>query len=240
MLNGKTILINGCSFSRGPDSWPYHLQTAYNANLVNLSQAGAGNTYIHESTIEELSKRSYDYVIIMWTEFSRLDYKVENISLFDDSKYTSCYQKTKNDWQGKIIFPTNDQDYVDDNWIYGCGVLNNEKALVNKKIFNSLYRYVGHKQLVYHSLHRMIALQSFLKVQEIPYLFTFHEDYNKDLQIEPDLYKLLDWTNIYNNEDIFELAKNSNDIDETDHPKTKTYQTWANLIKEFIDAKEKQ
>ena len=237
MLNNKHVLVNGCSFSRGPESWPYHLQEMYNFNLVNLAQAGAGNTYIHESTIEELSKRKYDYVIIMWSGLSRIDYKIENISLLKNSKYTSCYQKSRNDWPGKSISPVNDQDYVDDRWVFGCGVLNNEKVLVETEIFNSIYKHLGHKQFVYHSLQKMIALQSFLKTQDIPYLFTFYQDYVTDLQLEPYLYSLLDQLNIYNNKDIFRLAKEFNDIDKTHHPKTKTHQWWAKLIKEFIDAK---
>ena len=237
MLNNKNVLVNGCSFSRGPESWPYHLQNLYNFTLVNLAQAGAGNTYIHESTVSELAKRKYDYVVIMWTGLSRIDFKIENTSLFVDSKYTSYYQKTRNDWEGKQIFPINDQDYVDNDWIFGCGVINREKALVDKKIFNELYRYIGVDQFVYHSLQKMISLQSFLKSQNIPYLFTFYQDYAHDLQLVPELYNLLDQKNIYNEQDIFDIANKYNDVDETVHPKTLTHSEWARLLKEFIDAK---
>lgn len=237
MLNNKNVLVNGCSFSRGPESWPYHLQNLYNFTLVNLAQAGAGNTYIHESTVSELAKRKYDSVIIMWSGLSRIDLKIENISLFTDSKYTSHYQKTRNDWKGKQIFPINDQDYVEDNWIFGVGEINREKALVERKIFNDLYRYIGINQFIYHSLQKMISLQSFLKLQNIPYLFTFYQDYAHDLQLVPELYNLLDQTNIYNEQNIFDIANKYNDVDETSHPKTLTHSTWARLLKEFIDAK---
>jgi hypothetical protein len=208
----------------------------YKFNLVNLAQAGAGNTYIQESTVEELSKRNYDYVIIMWSGLSRIDYKIENINLLIDSKYTSRYQKLRNDWEGKLITPVNDQDYVDDNWVFGCGVLNKELALTKTNIFNSIYKHLGYKQFVYHSLQKMISLQSFLKAQNIPYLFTFYQDYLTELQIQPSLYNLLDQTNIYNKKNIFSIAKDFNDIDETLHPNTKTHFEWSKLLKEFIDA----
>ena len=77
MIQQKNLLVNGCSFSRGPNSWPYFLS---NVNLVNLAQAGAGNTYIHETTIAELSQRKYDLVIVMWTGIPRIDFKVNDIN----------------------------------------------------------------------------------------------------------------------------------------------------------------
>jgi hypothetical protein len=237
MLNNKNILVNGCSFSRGPNSWPYYLEESYNFNLVNLAQAGAGNSYIQESTVEELSKRKYDFVIIMWSGLSRIDYKVENINLFDQNKYTSRYQKTRNDWPGKIIFPINDQEYVDDSWVFGCGVVNNDTESIKNNLFTGIYKNLGYNQFIYHSLQKIIGLQSFLKSFDIPYLFTFYQDYQKDLQKEKELYGLLDQSNMYINENIWNIAKKLNDIDDTPHPGLTTHKEWANLIKRFIDAK---
>jgi hypothetical protein len=71
------VLANGCSFSRGPGSWPYALQSIYNFNLVNLAQSGAGNTYIFESTVLEISQRVYDLVLIMWSDPNRIDYRFD-------------------------------------------------------------------------------------------------------------------------------------------------------------------
>ena len=239
MLNNKKVLVNGCSFSRGPNSWPYYLQEMCNFDLVNLAQAGAGNTYIQETTVSELSKRSYDYVIIMWSGLSRIDYKVADIDLFKDNKYTSKYQKTKNDWPSKVIIPINDQDYVEDNWVFGCGMLNKDKFLTNINFFTSIYKYVDYEQFVYHSLQKMISLQSFLKSQNIPYLFTFYQDYQQDLEQYTDLYGLLDQENMYHCENIYRIAKSIKDIDETFHPKSASHQQWAELIKKVIDARTK-
>jgi hypothetical protein len=236
-LDNKKVLVNGCSFSRGSDSWPYHLQKLFNFDLVNLAQSGAGNTYIHESTIEELSKRSYDYVIIMWSGLSRVDFKVEDPLTFWDSKYTSRYQKTRNDWSGKVIYPVNDQDYVDGSWAFGCGAINNEAVMTKSNLFNGIYTHIGEHQFAYHSLIKFISLQNFLKVQNIPYVFTFFNECQNDLQLHESLYRMLDQTNIYVEENIFTMANTLHDLDETNHPKSLTHSKWANLLKEFIDAK---
>ena len=48
------LLVNGCSFSRGSTAWPNHITKLAAANLINLAQAGAGNTYIAQTTQSEL------------------------------------------------------------------------------------------------------------------------------------------------------------------------------------------
>ena len=234
----KKVLVNGCSFSRGPISWPYRLQEYKNFELTNLALAGAGNTYIHESTVNELAYRNYDLVIIMWSGLSRVDYKVENISLFEDSINTSKYQKTQNDWPEKIIIPANDQDYIDDDWLFSGGP--NSVFATNRsfEFFKNMYKYMGHSQFAYHSIQKIISLQNFLKTQNIKYLFTFYMDYIDELKAT-GLYKFLDLSNIYCEKNIFEIAKELEDLDKTNHPKLNTHTQWAKLLKETIDATSK-
>jgi len=167
------ILVNGSSVSRGPGSWPYVLQDHYGADIVNLSQVGSGNTYIHETTIAELSQRKYDLVMIQWTESNRIDYKVKNIDLFNQSIFTSKYQSEHNDWKGKKIFPVNDQDYIEQDWIFSCGYVKNHERGMLKSAFEDYYRYSGAAEQSYHRLIKIISLQSYLKVNNIPYLFCF-------------------------------------------------------------------
>ena len=57
------LLVNGASFSYGNNSWPELL------GATNLSCMNVGNTYIADSTINELAKKAYDLVIIMWSPF---------------------------------------------------------------------------------------------------------------------------------------------------------------------------
>jgi hypothetical protein len=54
------ILVNGTSVNIGPTDRPAQLQKKLNCEIVNLSRGYAGNTYIHDSTLNEISRRSYD------------------------------------------------------------------------------------------------------------------------------------------------------------------------------------
>lgn len=75
------ILVSGPSPARGKGTWPYLLQERTNSELVNLAQAGAGNDYIYSSVMEELALRKYDLVIVMWSDFRRLDIKLSLIHI---------------------------------------------------------------------------------------------------------------------------------------------------------------
>ena len=221
------ILTNGCSFSRGPGSWPYKIKSS---SLVNLAQAGAGNSYIHESTVYELSQRHYDYVIIMWSGIARVDFRVEEITQFDSSKFTSNYQRKRNDWPGKVIFPVNDQDYVDPTWVFGDGIINNERNLVNKNFLNGVYKYLGPKEFRYHMLQKVIALQSLLKDLRIPYLFSFYKNYTAELTDHP-LFKLVDTGNAVMDSFLFDIATELNDFEEDKlHPGLTAHAEWAKII----------
>ena len=221
------MLINGCSFSRGPGSWPYHL----GYEIINLAQAGAGNTYIHEATVSELAKRSYDAVTIMWTGPHRVDLHVADMDFFVDSTYTSAYQRRQNDWPEKIVYPENDQDYVDPNWIFGCGHINQELSMEKSRAFESIYRYQSDSEFEQGLLIKMISLQNTLKQMSIPYLFTFYHPYFDQLK-KYDLFKLLDLDSIYDHTNILNIMRTNNWYD-TDkmHPNAQAYETWAQTIK---------
>jgi hypothetical protein len=228
MTNKLNLLVNGCSFSRGPTSWPYHLQ---NVNVTNLACAGAGNSYIHDTTITELASRSYDFVAVMWTGIARVDLQVEDIKQFGQSKYTSQYQSTQNDWANKIMEPVNDQDYVEKNWVFGCGHINGESALLSTRVFDSIYRYQSDIQFARGLLVKMISLQSVLKQLDIPYLFMYYQDYEPVLKQFLNLYNMLDQRQIFNSNNINNIAKENNWYeDDQSHPNKIAHAEWAKLI----------
>jgi hypothetical protein len=225
-----SVLINGCSFSRGPISWPYYLSSVDQDRLVNLAMASAGNTYIHESTVWELSQRKYDLVLIMWSGICRVDFKVDDIDAFSNYKCTSNYQLTKNDWPTKKVIPVNDQDYVDLNWVFA--------AKFGQQIKNTeIYKHVGIEQMAYHFLIKLISLQNTLKILDIPYCFFFGFPDKDDLIANTNLCKLVDWDNIYIEENIWDIAKKTNDFDETRHPGINTNKTWAKMVDSIVEQK---
>jgi hypothetical protein len=228
MTNKLNLLVNGCSFSRGPTAWPYHL---LNVNVTNLACAGAGNDYIHDTTIAELANRPYDFVAVMWSGISRVDLQVEDIKQFTQSKYTSQYQSTCNDWHDKIIEPVNDQDYVEKDWVFGCGHINGESALLNTRVFDSIYRYQSNIQFARSLLIKMISLQGVLKQLQIPYLFMYYQDYELILKQFLNLYNMLDQRQIFNNNNISNIAKENNWYeDDQHHPNKIAHAEWAKII----------
>jgi len=230
------VLVNGCSFSRGPISWPYCLQKQLNFNLVNLALSAAGNKYIHDSTITELTKRSYDYIFIMWSGLQRNDMQVENIDLFADA-VTSKTQSLENDWSDKIIWPDNDQEYIEKNWVF-VGL---DNPCIKRIKFAEYIKYRNHTNEIQQSLLYMITLQAFLKERGIPYVFSFFMDYLDDLQTQPELYAMLDFSNICADKNINDIAKRIKSHDQDGyHPGIEANRQWANTLIEFINAKTEQ
>lgn len=230
-------LINGCSFSRGPNSWPYYLKSVDQTQLVNLAQSGAGNSYIHESTVSELSRRNYNLVLIMWSGISRLDYKVSS-SDFVDSKYTTLYQHTRNDWPEKIVEPIDDQLYVEKDWVFGCGHINSEQAILESNLFTGVYKHLDYENFVYHFLIRIISLQNTLLAMNIPYVFSFYNDYKKDLQMFSNLCKLIQWQNILLEPNIYTITENNSWFDQDGfHPGARAHKLYAEHLDKFIIGK---
>lgn len=232
MLNNKRVLVNGCSFSRGPNSWPYQLQEACKFDLVNLAQGAAGNLYIHNATIAELAKREYDFVMIMWSGLERVDIQVNDISLLDHILYTSDKQSKLNDWPEKIIIPVNDQDYVEKNWVFVCTY--QELALRRLNFCQTNYKYQSLQEHLTQSLIHMISLQSILKQLNIPYVFSYYQNYQKLLK-QHYLYKLLDTSKICDSQNIWDITVANKWKDHTDHPNPQAHAAWADVLKTFID-----
>jgi hypothetical protein len=225
------ILVNGASVSRGPGSWPYVIQKHLNAELVNLSQSGSGNTYIHETTISELAQRRYDLALIQWTPFLRFDFKVRDIKQFSNTIYNSLHQSAQNDWPEKIVEPIDDQDYVEKDWAFGCGVsANRDRDPALNDAFGGFYRYCGPSEQMYHAVMKLISLQSFLKVHNIPYLFLFARQF-RIAERYNHLRKLIDYNHMYTDYAVLDIAeKNQQWDDDKIHPSAEAYKEFAELI----------
>ena len=233
------ILINGSSLSRGKSSWPYFLMDKLDPshNLVNLACAGSGNTYLHESTVSEVSLRSYDLVIIQWAYMNRLDFRVKDIDSFDDSEYTSKAQIKWNDWPEKKIWPINDTEYIQDNWVFGCGYINTPEVPSLNRLFGDYYKHTTDDEHVFSGLIKMISLQNTLKALDIPYLFTTYRPIKQFPRFE-NLYKLLDLSKFYDGEHLYTTAMNNDKaLDETDHPLEFVHKIYADNLYDHLTAK---
>jgi hypothetical protein len=71
---------------------------------------------------------------------------------------------------------------------------------------------------------------------QIPYLFTFYEDYNNDLKANKSLYSMLDQNQIYNKENITRITKTNKWFDQDGiHPGVVAHCTWAQLVQTKIE-----
>lgn len=229
-------LVNGCSFSRGPTAWPYFLETVDQSNLTNLACAGAGNTYIHETTVSALANfHYYDIVLVMWTGVNRVDLKVAEPMSFANTIYSSRHQSLQNNWETKVIEPFDDQTLVEKDWIFGCGHYNGEPALKQTQAFDGIYLYQDIWQFQYNFLQKVIALQNTLLYMGIPYVFMFYMDYIQELYQHENLCKLIKWNNCLTNKNLHNIATQHNWFDPDGcHPGIKAHQTWAGQLDEFI------
>lgn len=231
------LLVNGCSFSRGPTAWANHLARWLDADLINLAQAGAGNTYIAQTTQAELAKREYDLVVVMWSGIERIDIQVDRIQDFNQTKYTSYYQSSQNDWPQKIVVPINDQDYVEKDWVFGIAHINRDDFLVRHGLFEKQYQCQNHKQHIQRSLFLIISLQSYLKIRKIPYVFAFYQNYVDQLETCDYLYQQLDFKHIYNSTNLADISIELDSFDSDQiHPGPMAHETWASNLYRWIIA----
>lgn len=230
------ILASGCSFTAGgpKQSWPTLIdQKSY---VTNLGRASAGNRYIGQSIINELSTKPgfYDIVLVMWSGLRRIDLNVSKITY--DMLNGEHSTELNNHYYG----------FVGDAYThaYGAGLL---------KLFGQEYFMLADEQAdVIESLTQMVCLQSFLKSMNMPYRFmsyiNYWNDWDQVTNINCGVYKYqscralteqIDFSNFifYNNQrdGIYEFAKENNLLDSDGfHPSLSGHQSWANLIKEKI------
>jgi hypothetical protein len=236
------ILVNGSSVSCGTiqtsiensklvefqATWPYCIQRKTNCELTNLSLAGAGNTYIHETTVDQLSKQSYDLVLIMWADVLRHDMRVrkDKMSDFVGARATSAAQSKKN---SLVKNKEKESELFQRNWIFSAQETGSDDYSSRiHNIWKGHNSYCGPREATFHSLIKIISLQSFLKATNVPYQFIF---YRKPLWFSkyPELVNLVDWNNVYNNTYLYQLSR-QNKWWESHHPTNTAYDVYADQL----------
>lgn len=219
------ILVNGSSVSNGQGSWPYYIQQELGCNLINLSLAGAGNNYIADTTIAELSERSYDMVLIMWSEVNRIDFKVKTIP---DVYYTSLAQSQLNEWPDKV--PTPEVDYMQKDWVFSSAYLGKDTMPQIESLFQGYYNLSTTDEQLFNSVIKMISLQGVLKSLNMPYLFIPYKPLVGQSRFS-QLFKMIDWDNVYTTQYLHSLAI-ENDLwnHQTDHPSSQTHKEFSKLL----------
>jgi len=240
------VLINGSSISSGKPvwehgrcigqpTWPYRLQEQLNFDMVNLAVSGAGNAYIHESTVAELGQRSYDLILIMWTDFDRVDQKIARPADFPSLHYTSWGQSKKSSPEFEAEFVL-DTEFIQQNWVfsgdYYLSGSNHSDDNVNRLFGHT--RFTSPDVLMEQSLTRIISLQGVLKSMDIPYRFIFYK-HPVGLYRFANLYKLIDQKNVIADPHLFSLAHRNNWWNKsTNHPTAEAYSAYAHLLVDYL------
>jgi hypothetical protein len=206
------ILTNGCSFTASSPfkTWPYLLGTD---TVKNLAQHSAGNQWICDSTIAELSENSYDLVLVMWSGLDRLDWTVEE----DIYNQSTGFKSVNN---------------------FGIHYLHNEQDL-----FKQISVAIEHRERVFNSLMKIISLQSYLQARNIKYKFmsymnVWEEVYGLGFEYLDRQINFNHWIFTNDNRDgLFELSQDSKlYIADGYHPNQTAHEQWAELIKKNINA----
>jgi len=240
------ILVNGSSVSSGhciwwPDpetgiwrhiqpTWPARLEEKIKCDMVNLAVAGAGNTYIHDSTIDELSERSYDMVLIMWADYLRTDYRVKWPGKFESLKYTSKTQSNTAHLPPELAIK---YQHICQDWIFSCNYQENNTDPDLAKLFGHMI-YTTPKLHLHNTLLKIISLQGVLKSFDIPYRFMFYRPI-PELNSFKKLNSLIDWDKFLPEPYLFLHAHSIGEWDQsTLHPTPAGYNSYADIVAEYL------
>ena len=83
-MKQKNLLVSGCSYTHN-QTWPEMLIP--NSKITNLGISSAGNEYIANSIIYQISKNNSnkpDFVFMLFSGINRIDLKVPKTKLLDD------------------------------------------------------------------------------------------------------------------------------------------------------------
>lgn len=212
------ILVSGPSVNLGSFAWPKFMEKTIDCGIVNLSMVGCGNQFIHDTVTLELSKRSYDLVIVTWTYFKRVDFR---------NKFFTPPEP----------FDTLNPHYdlLPKDWMFRASDLKHEHlSPMKENLYNHHALFHNNHMLLQQTLLNVISLQSILKSHNIPYLFTFYKKVNKLPRFE-NLYNMIDWDNVLPHH-LYHIAKDNNWWF-NNHPTQEAHEYYSSLISNKIQKK---
>ena len=170
------FLISGCSFTQWPEypggpniCWPRYFQEQNpQVEIKTVAEAAAGNQYIADSVIRNVSEERPDHVIVMWSGVSRLDY----LTSLEDPAWDALYDS----YGFYRRLPGNKLGYIFSGGRMGTWF----KNPVAHKMFNEMYIVSSDTSLGYINLMEIVKTQNFLKAQGIPYHFMSYVNYWND------------------------------------------------------------
>lgn len=190
--------ISQLNFDKWP-TWPKYCVLTHQCKHINVGGPASGNEHIARSIIRTIYETDVDCVIVVWTNYDKLDLYVENEDLYNKIKGFPTRNFLINHY-GKIIdapgyWPSS---LSDDNEI---------KQWYKDNIESQTYYYI-------RTLENILSVQTLCKLKQIPcYMFigySFDFEYIKQHQELNYLYNAIDWSLFVSMDPIEDTYETSN------------------------------
>jgi len=199
------IIAAGDSFVYGSElQSPANTFTALLGADESIAWPGYGNDSIARTTIERCERGNVSGIIVSWTFPGRYEFRFDY-----DTKQKKSPWYTINSWTVKQDTLEIEQEFVTKN----AGILAQQIATINTAkrtgvadFANIFYKHVGSTEYweIYSSLKEIVYLQNYLRVKNIPFLFTCADTilfYNSTIlandTVIQSLYNQIDFTHWY-------------------------------------------
>jgi hypothetical protein len=211
-----------------------------------LAEAGAGNQYIADSVMRHIienPKTQYDYVLVMWSGVSRLDY----LTGIEDPDWLELFNRYG--FYRRVDSCPDKLGYIFSGGQLGTWFRNP----VAETMFREMYKVSSPLSLATINVMEMLKLQAFLKSKGIRYKFMSYVNYwgtgedlsrNGDFGVGafPEVERLLtdmDWSNwlfTRGRNGIYELARDTDNFQPDGfHPAEATQRGWAEFVRKSLD-----
>lgn len=234
------------NFSNSLTTWPALLANHLNRDYVCAAYPGSANNAISRKTILacEQHKGKDIFVAVSWSFLNRFEFR------FTVSPYEKPFDP-KEDPEGYALGPNgpwisfNIKDlYVDVN--------RKDKNLVSKhldptmsKFLKDYYKYIGSDDVweYYSTLKEIVYLQNYLKLRNIPFIFTTaHAFFHKTFD-DPNINCLIDqidfdnWYFFPHLKGFLQWSNDNNYPRRDEHPSEEAHLAAYELIRSYLDTK---
>ena len=213
----KTLIV-GCSYVH---KLKFYEQINHDKYKIHGS-SGAGNQAIASRVIHEISKQQFNQVVVLWSGINRLDMPVPlNLHKTFDYKFFDIVDNIAWYHSGGI----------------GCSGQSSEAPRKVKQYFDTLYVGADNQYLSELTLMNILAVQTQLKTQNVPFKMCFiydiqnslpsqHEVSHGTLSKKSCLFSQIDWS-VFKAESPWEWASTQNQLDQTGYyPTQDGYYRW--------------
>lgn len=140
----KNLLVGGCSFTAGCESWAGTVAQDLELQLTNLAQGAAGNQYIAASVMDAVCRNNFSaddtLIMVMWSGAGRRDMRVsgEYWHLIGDYKFKSSGDTPDSYWIFSGGRANSWQDHIETRKLFGPGYVSSDPFVLCRETLESM------------------------------------------------------------------------------------------------------